>query len=373
VVLKDEICILCFPMKFPAQNILLIATRHIGDVLLTTPLLRSLRFAYPNASIDTLVYGWTADVLDGNPDVNTVIPVNQGPRFPEYAALVKKIFRHYDLAVSTLTSDRPILYAFWAARKRISLVPPYRLNNAWKRWITQGWTELDDWDTHTVIQNLRLCDILDIDRRYDVVVPESPRSSRTLDDLVPFPWQTAPHAVFHMVPLRFYKRWTIEGWKAVARHLDSMGFRIVIVGGNDKEEEEFVQQFMMKAPATVVNLTGKLKFAEVAKLIASSRVYVGPDTAVTHLAAATGAPTVALYGPTNPVKWAPWPHGFREDRNPFERTGTQHVGNVVLVQGAGDCVPCHEEGCDRHRQSKSRCLEELDGATVIRAIESALR
>ena len=373
MVVRDEIRNHCFPMKFPAQSILLIATRHIGDVLLTTPLLRSLRFAYPDARIDALVYRWTAEVLDGNPDVNNVITVNQDPRFPEYIALVKKIFRHYDLAVSTLTSDRPILYAFWAARKRISLVPPYRLNDAWKRWITQGWTELDDWDTHTVIQNLGLCDLLEIERHHEVVVPQSPRSSETLNALLPFPWQTNPYAVFHMVPLRLYKRWTLKGWQAVARHLGSMGFRIVIVGGSDKEEKEYVQQFMTGMPATVANLTGKLKFSEVAKLIASSRVYVGPDTAVTHLAAATGAPTVALYGPTNPVKWAPWPHGFRESRNPFERKGTQHVGNVILVQGAGDCVPCHEEGCDRHRQSKSRCLEELDSATVIQAIESALR
>ena len=72
-------------MKFFAQNILLIATRHIGDVLLTTPLLRSLRSAYPKACIDALVNGWTADILDGNPDVNNVITVNQDPRFPEYA------------------------------------------------------------------------------------------------------------------------------------------------------------------------------------------------------------------------------------------------------------------------------------------------
>jgi heptosyltransferase-3 len=359
-------------MKFPAQNILLIATRHIGDVLLTTPLLRSLRSAYPDARMDTLVYRWTAGVLDGNPDVNNVITVSQDPRLPEYAALVKKIFRRYDLAVSTLPSDRPILYAFWAARKRVSLVPPYRLNNAWKRWVTQGWVELDDWDTHTVIQNLRLCDILQIDRRYDLVVPESPPSSDTLNVFIPFPWQTTPYVVFHMVPLRFYKRWTMEGWQSVARHLDAMGLRIVVVGGNDKEEAEYVRRVVQDLPATVVNLTGRLKISEVAKLVASCRVYVGLDTAVTHLAAATGAPTVALYGPTNPVKWAPWPHGFRQDRNPFERKGTQRVGIVVLVQGAGDCVPCHEEGCDHHRQSKSRCLEELDGATVIAAIESVL-
>jgi heptosyltransferase-3 len=176
-----------------------------------------------------------------------------------------------------------------------------------------------------------------------------------------------------MVPLRFYKRWTIQGWQDVAKHLEAMGLRIVIVGGGDKEEADYVRQFIQTCSAKTVDLTGKLKFSETAKLMASCRVYVGLDTAVTHLAAATGAPTVALYGPTNPVKWAPWPHGFSEDRNPFERTGTQHVGNVVLVQGSGDCVPCHEEGCDHHRQSKSRCLEELDGATVIRAIEIALR
>ena len=360
-------------MKFPARNILLIATRHIGDVLLTTPLLRSLRFAYPDARIDALVYNWTSGILEGNPDVNHVITVNQNPPLSEYAALVKRIFRRYDLAVSTLTSDRPILYAFWAAGKRASLVPPYRLNDAWKRWITQTWVELDDWDTHTVIQNLRLCDVLDIPRRYDVVVPESAHAPETLNALLPFPWKTTPYAIFHMVPLRFYKRWTMEGWRDVARHLDTMGLRIVIVGGSDKEEADYVRHFVQTCSAKAVDLTGKLRFSETAKLIASCRVYVGLDTAVTHLAAAAGAPTVALYGPTNPVKWAPWPHGFREDRNPFERTGSQQVGNVTLVQGAGDCVPCHEEGCDHHRQSKSRCLEELGGETVFRAVESALR
>ena len=93
MVFKDEIWNLRFPMKFPAQNILLIATRHIGDVLLTTPLLRSLRFAYPNACIDTLVYRWTADVLDGNQRENNVIKVNQDPRLNENAAFEKKIFR----------------------------------------------------------------------------------------------------------------------------------------------------------------------------------------------------------------------------------------------------------------------------------------
>ena len=100
-------------MKFPAQSILLIATRHIGDVLLTTPLLRSLRLAYPDARIDALVYHWTAGILDGNPDVNNLITVNQNPRFPEYAALVKQIFRNYDLVQFIFVFTHEFFYVHW--------------------------------------------------------------------------------------------------------------------------------------------------------------------------------------------------------------------------------------------------------------------
>ena len=130
---------------------------------------------------------------------------------------------------------------------------------------------------------------------------------------------------------------------------------------------------MPHMPKNVYNMAGKLEFSEVATLIRSSEIFVGPDTVVTHLAAATGAPTVALYGPTNPVKWAPWPHGYERDKNPFKRNGTQRVGNVLLIQGPGNCVPCHQEGCDGHRQSISRCMEELDAETVIRGLKSIIK
>jgi len=59
--------------KYSAHKILLIATRQIGDVLLVTPLLRSLRRAYPKAVIDILVYNNKGGMLEGNPDYNTLI------------------------------------------------------------------------------------------------------------------------------------------------------------------------------------------------------------------------------------------------------------------------------------------------------------
>src|SRR6266850_1980791 len=101
-------------------------------------------------------------------------------------------------------------------------------------------------------------------------------------------------------------------------------------------------------------------------------LYVGPDTVTTHLAAAVGAPTVALFGPSNPVKWGPWPKGCDADLSPYRFRGTQFVGNVALVQGAGHCVPCLQEGCARHEGSESVCLQMLAAGTVIEAAEKLL-
>ena len=68
------------------------------------------------------------------------------------------------------------------------------------------------------------------------------------------------------------------------------------------------------------------------------------------------------------MKWGPWPKGYEEDRNPYRMKGTQHVNNVVLLQGEGDCVPCMEEGCDRHNASLSDCLQNLPAASAIHAV-----
>jgi heptosyltransferase-3 len=52
--------------------------------------------------------------------------------------------------------------------------------------------------------------------------------------------------------------------------------------------------------------------------------------------------------------------------------GSQQVGNVVLIQGEGPCVPCMLEGCDRHVASHSACLQRLSAETVIRAAGALL-
>lgn len=361
-------------MRYCARRILLIATRQIGDVLLVTPLLRSLRRAYSNSRIDVLVYRRTGGMLEGNPDLDVMIEVDEHPDWGAYKALLRQILRRYDLAISTLPGDRPSIYAFLAAPRRVSIVPDLSLKACWKRWLASGWILLDNLNTHTVIQSLKLADVLGIPRCHEIVPPSRPEAKERLEDLLPFPLHTEPYVLIHAFPMWRYKRLPLDTWKKLATHLHRRGFRVILSGGAALQERAYIQDLAQSlAPTPVVDLAGQLSFAELAELLTSCRCYVGPDTAVTHLAAACGTPTVAIYGPTNPVKWGPWPAGHCLEQSPYTHRGSwQHHGNVLLLQGIAECVPCYQEGCERHKESYSRCLDQLPSQRVIEGVESLL-
>ena len=100
------------------------------------------------------------------------------------------------------------------------------------------------------------------------------------------------------------------------------------------------------AASDVRRLDGKLTWPELTAVLAGARAFIGPDTSVTHLAAAAGCPTVALYGPTDPRLWGPWPANGLDA--PWNAAATsQQRGNVWLVQNPLPCQPCQHEGCLR--------------------------
>ena len=107
-----------------------------------------------------------------------------------------------------------------------------------------------------------------------------------------------------------YKRWTMQGWRDVAAALAARGLRVVATGGPAEAERRYLDEVW--DGALVTRRDGQLAWPQLAGLLAQARVYVGPDTSVTHLAAAAGCPTVAIYGPTDPRLWGPWPVGGME-------------------------------------------------------------
>ncbi len=352
------------------RTILVIVTRQIGDVLVTTPLLRSLREGFAGAQIDVLVYRGTDGVLAGNPDIRRVIAVPERPSFSEYRAWLGENARRYDLALSVLAGDRPFAYAFLAARRRLGIISPAGHTGHWKRRFYADSVTGDE-RAPVLIQYLRLADRLGIKRSYEVVPPApSPEEAEAVRQVVS--GDDRPFAVLHLAPLRRYKRWTVAGWRALIAHLRARRVRVLVSGGPSAADRDYARA-ILGPESDATDLSGTLSFAQLAALLRRAIVYIGPDTSVTHLAAATGVPTIALFGPTDPTRWGPWPAGFAQDRSPYERVGAlQQVGNVVLLQGVAPCVPCQKEGCEDHRESHSGCLDELPAARVIAALDRFL-
>ncbi len=356
--------------RWPPRRVLLSCTQRLGDVLLATPLLRSLKRAWPQTQIDALLFADTAAVLEGNPDVARVIGVARRASPRERLGELAGVWRRYDLALSPLPTDRARLYCLAAAPYRLGLLrrePAERL----KGWLFDAWRYFDDLDTHSVTTALGLAELLGIAAVAEVVPPAlaDGERRRVLASLAP---AGERYAVLHCEPSFSYKRWTQGGWLELAAWLRAQGLGLVFTGSAALEERQRVAA--IAAACGGLDRAGQLSLAEVAAAIAAAALYVGPDTVTTHIAAATGTATVALFGPTNPVKWGPWPRGWAQQTSPWARVGSGRRGNVYLLQGedARGCVPCLQEGCERRVDSASACLESLAASRVIAACAAML-
>jgi heptosyltransferase-3 len=339
-------------------RILVVTLRRIGDVLLTTPLIRSLRRAWPEARIDALVFADTAGILQGNPDLDGVMTIPPQPSAAQTLALGARLFRGYDLAISTQSGDRPTGFAIAAGRLRVAPVPASHNGRVKRALLHRGITTVRG--LHRVDEMLRLADALGIARVPELVCPRAAEAGER---------PAGPYAVIHAAPMFRYKQWTESGWRKLASALAARGLTVIATGGPAEAERRYLDEVWNGS--SVTRRDGQLAWPQLAGLLSEARVYIGPDTSVTHLAAASGCPTVALYGPTDPSLWGPWPVGGM-DRIWAATGAIQRRGNVWLVQNALPCTPCQLEGCERRLDSYSQCLDELAPEQVIAAADQAL-
>jgi heptosyltransferase-3 len=340
-------------------RILVVVLRRLGDVLLTTPLIRSLKAGFPGCSVEALVFRGTEGMLVGNPDLDVVIPVSERPSFSETARTLWALWRRYDLAVATQTGDRPILYTCISGRRRIGFGNASDPGRWWKRRVLHGIVPVDN-RNHRVVELLRIADFLALERKPEIVSP-SPAET---------PSARGRYAVLHVNPKFRIRQWTDAGWRRLADGLVARGMTVQVTGGPDPEEKAYLDRVWHDMP-NVVRLDGKLGWPQLVSLLRHAAVYVGPDTSMTHLSAAAGASTIALYGPESPATIGPWPAGGLD--RPWSAAGTiQKRGNVWVVQNPLPCLPCSKLGCENHLNSYSRCLDELSVERVLEAVDEAL-
>jgi heptosyltransferase III len=276
------------PVRLPDRpRVLVVAMRRLGDVLLTTPLIRSLKRAFPQASIDALVFAGTEGILTGNSDLAGVLTIPQRPSLAQTLSLLRQIAKRYDLALSTQTGDRPTFLAAIAGRQSAGPIEATGLAASVKAFALSR-SYVSERGQHRVLEILRLAEVLGIPAHAEIVCPAG--------DARPAVAVAQPYAVVHAAPMFTYKRWTSDGWRKLAAALRERGLATIVTGaGSDRAYLDEVWR-----DSDVIRRDGGLGWPDLAVLIGAARAYIGPDTAVTHLAAASGVPTVALYGPTDP-------------------------------------------------------------------------
>lgn len=348
----------------PPQRAIIVTMRFLGDALLSTPLVRALKQRYPSCRIDVLTFAGTEAAFEGNPDVEQVLTVAEQSPASTTMRTAASLWRAYDLAVIAQTGTRPFFFGWTAGHTRIGLVAAQIGRSWWKRALLQGHAIFDA-RAPRVLENQRLAELLGIEALPAVVPPTAGWTPAEVEAALGFPLNQR-FAIVHPAPRWRYKQWTAAGWRALIAALDQTGLRVVITGGPGGFERAYLDRVLSGDAGRFERVDGRWTFAQTADVLKHAALYVGPDTATTHLAAACGTPTVALYGPTDPVIWGPWP--ARGGEAYMRVAMRQQRGNVLLLQNPElTCVPCQLEGCERHRESFAQCLDRLASERVIAA------
>src|SRR5262245_24285875 len=153
-------------------RILVITLRRLGDVLLSTPLIRTLRRGFPHARLDVLVFGGSEGILAGNPDVDDALTMSEHPSPSETLALLGRLWRRYDLVVSTQAGDRPTFFALAAGRRRVGMVPRAGERGVWWKRYAHHAAIVAEPESHRVTELLRLADALGLAPVPEIVCPQ---------------------------------------------------------------------------------------------------------------------------------------------------------------------------------------------------------
>jgi heptosyltransferase-2 len=336
------------------KRILIVQTAFLGDVILTTPLIKGLRGLFPDSSISFLLIPETKRLLDNNPHLNEVITYDKRKNggvgaFLHIMEEVKK--RNFDLAVIPHRSFRSALLTYLA---RISQRIGFD-KSAGSILFTRKVTYRSD--IHEVERNLSL-----VSQFNPLPVDSSPELFPSADDLSFARQQLFDSGIQEgdkMVAIAPGSVWATKQWlperfaKVSDLLLSQAGIKVVLLGSDeDRALCDKITDLMKEKP---LNLAGKIDILQTAALISLCSVLLSNDSAPVHLASAMKKPVVAIFGSTVP--------GFG-----FIPYKVSHL----IIQKDLTCRPCGIHGKRKCPEKHFKCMKEITAEEVFRAVLSLI-
>ncbi|MBE2270928.1 MAG: glycosyltransferase family 9 protein [Anaerolinea sp.] len=354
-------------LPIPAQQphekdrILLIRPDHVGDVLLTTPAIRALRRARPDAELHALIGGWSADVIANYDEIDYALTLE----FPGFTRQSKLNWRSpYELLIESARHLRRIGYShaiifrpdhWWGALLAFAAGIPVRIGYDLPDVAPFLTHPVAHQQQHVVLQSAKLVEPLTGKLTPDnlsLTYPVGEADRAWVDGYLAEWGMSSRLFVIHPGSGTWVKRWDEAKWSTVADTLiEQLDAEVVFTGGD--HELALVQRIAggMQNKTRVCVMVGETRISSLAALYERALVVLGADSGPLHLAAAVQAPTVALFGPADPGEFRQWGDPAR---------------HVVLTSNIG-CRPCRILDWGGDDPANHPCVREIPVGSVLEA------
>lgn len=327
-------------------NIVIIQTAFIGDVILCSSLIESLKSNGHRVSI--VVRPEASNLFESDPGITDVFVFDKKGKDRGLTGLyylAKKIrSTKYDVALVPHRSFRSALLV-WLCRipERIGF-----LNSAGS-WLFTVKTEYDS-SIHEIERNHSLANSIGISGKppnpvIHITQNDVETAKRTLEDA----GITDDDMIVGFGPGSkwFTKQWGTENYRELARLLlKQYQCKIICFGGNG--EFDLGSRIEEQNRDKIKNFIGKLTLRESAAVLKRTALVIANDNGFMHLAAATGTPVVAIFGATVPgFGFSPW------------------GDNNTIIEKDLYCRPCGIHGSNRCPEKHFRCMKEIDPVQVL--------
>ena len=348
------------------MKILVIKFRNIGDVLLTTPLIKNLKLHFPESKIDFALNKGTEEMITLNPSIDKIhiydreklkkLPLlKRAVEEIKFAINIRK--ENYDLVINTTKGDRGILLAIFSGAKKIigyeskknkllNLFLDYKLPKlGFRHMVDTHFDVLDALNKKPVEKKVEIFWSKNEEQKVQTLLQEN----NLLDK-----------QFIHIHPV---SRWMFKciDDKVMANIIDfcenELKIKTVITAAPIKKELDKIDSILKYTKSDPINLSGKLTLKETAALNKKAKMFIGVDTAIMHISAANDIPVLAFFGPSAAFHWGPWDNTLMQSG--YQKTkGNQSMGKHTVLQKDWECVPCGKDGCNGSKISD--CLIYMD-------------
>ncbi len=341
--------------KFPENpdRILIRSTNWIGDAIMTTPAVRSIRKNFPDADITLLALPWVADVFSACPHLDHIFIYDKKGRHHglrgklRLAADLRK--RHFDVtvllqnafeaALITTVAGIPVRAGYTTDGRGVLLTHGVRKH-------------ADIGRKHQVHYYQEMLQGLGMQRGPDTLeLFLEPDAVQEADTLLLEKLQGREVPIIGLNPGAAYgpaKRWPAAKYAELAAGLAAETDGLILVFGTEADQKA-AGEISAAAGDNVLDLTGKTSLAMAMACIDRCRVFVTNDSGLMHVAAALNTPLVAVFGSTDHIATGPYSE------------------QATVIRQSLDCSPCMKTHCPKDH---FQCMEQI---TVDEVAAAALR